>query len=153
MTNTQDDCRRAFERWYNDFPVGGRAAKEGLAWTVWQAAWSSRLSAAGDVSSELLRTIIANDVLIRNMRHRDSRWHDDHDVQKVLDANTAIIQAASNQATHPVTQLNVEELVREIDEKRDFICRDDHNQWQNGYHRGCTDAVALIRKWANKGEL
>ena len=42
MSDTQDDCRRAFERWYNDFPVGGRAAKEGLAWTVWQAAWSSR---------------------------------------------------------------------------------------------------------------
>ena len=42
MTNTQDDCRRAFEKWYNDFPVGGRAAKEGLAWTAWQAAWSSR---------------------------------------------------------------------------------------------------------------
>lgn len=93
MTDTQDDCRRAFERWYNDFPVGGRAAKEGLAWTVWQAAWSTR------------------------------------------------------------PQPNVEELVREIEVKRDFICINGRNQWQNGYHRGNTDAVALIRKWANKGEL
>jgi hypothetical protein len=29
------------------------------------------------------------------MRHRDARWHDDPDVQKVLEANTRIIQAGS----------------------------------------------------------
>lgn len=31
------ESERAFEEWYDAFPVGGRAAKEGLAWTTWQA--------------------------------------------------------------------------------------------------------------------
>ena len=92
MSDTQDDCRRAFERWYNDFPVGGRAAKEGLAWTVWQAAWSSRLLS-------------------------------DLDSVQMVYYKRGFKKAQAMYSTQP----NVEELVKE--------------------------AIALIRKWANKGEL
>lgn len=44
-----------------------------------------------------MRLIIANDVLIKNMRHRDARWHDDPDVLKVLQANTEFIKQSSEQ--------------------------------------------------------
>lgn len=47
-----------------------------------------------EVSGDMLRLIIANDVLIKNMRHRDARWHDDPDVLKVLQSNTEVIKAA-----------------------------------------------------------
>lgn len=91
MTDTQNDCRRAFEEWWMK-PSSELAGHKATALNAWQAAWSTR------------------------------------------------------------PKPNVKELVREIKAKRDFICRDDHNQWQNGYHRGNTDAIALIRKWA-KGQL
>ena len=32
-----------------------------------------------------------NDALIRDIRHRDARWHDDELVTRVLDANAALL--------------------------------------------------------------
>lgn len=92
MTDTQDDCRRAFERWYNDFPVGGRAEKEGLAWTVWQAAWSSR------------------------------------------------------------PQPNVDELVEQMERIRPINPQDSPKEAE-AIDIAVNQAIALIRKWATKGEL
>ena len=41
LPNTLNRCRSEFEAWWKLFPVGGRAAKEGLAWTTWKDAWAT----------------------------------------------------------------------------------------------------------------
>lgn len=137
MTDTQDDCRRAFERWYNDFPVGGRAAKEGLAWTVWQAAWSTRPSAAGD------------DVRLIECQRQ---------ANELLDALNRTIALLEDQikgmkaiaAMRPVILLNVDELVETISKEADENpLADDY--WC-GRMVGLRRAIALIRKWA-EGKL
>lgn len=137
MTDTQDDCRRAFERWYNDFPVGGRAAKEGLAWTVWQAAWSTRPSAAGD------------DVRLIECQRQ---------ANELLDALNRTIALLEDQikgmkaisAMQPA-QPNVDELVGTISkEVSESIYNEDFDR---GYNAGMRQAIALIRKWAEEGKV
>lgn len=167
MTDTQDDCHKKNEfkpspyvlrSYAKDMDKDTRLIDGDIAPYLRKvAAWieqqnASRPSAAGDVSGELLRTIIANDVLIRNMRHRDARWHDDPDVQKVLTANTAIIQAASNCAMPPAP-LNVGELVALLEKQR--LEHDLHisaSTVEEG-NRMLDNVLALIRKWADGGKL
>jgi hypothetical protein len=84
---------------------------------------SAALKSGEQVTGALLRTIIANDVLIRNMRHRDARWHDDPDVAKVLEANRAIIKASSepNQQSGEQVGDEVERVAKAIYEADDKI--------------------------------
>lgn len=144
MTDTQDDCRRAFEKWYNDFPVGGRAAKEGLAWTVWQAAWSLRSSAAGDVVRVVTKAIASVFV-------PDGVYNIDEGMKMEQAAKAAI---AAMQPAQP----NVDELVRRIQLRIEN--NEDENEelhglkgaFESGRSEGLDDAIALIRKWA-EGKL
>jgi hypothetical protein len=65
-----------------------------------------------DDQPNILRALIACDVLIRNMRHRDARWHDDPTVQAVLAENTRCIQAASTEReSRPLPQIDEEAAV------------------------------------------
>lgn len=42
-------------------------------------------------AEELAAAVRANDALIREIRHRDSRWHDDELVMRLLDRNRTLL--------------------------------------------------------------
>lgn len=153
-TDTRDDCRRAFEDdraayhrdWSdNSMPI---TTEEDAAYKAgWDDCYARyRPSAAGDELERIAKkwawglAEASNAALAANARADGETF-------------VAAINAIQNEtiAAMQPAQPDVEGLVREIEVKRDFICINGRNQWQNGYHRGNTDAVALIRKWANKG--
>lgn len=140
MTNTQDDCRRAFERWYNDFPVGGRAAKEGLAWTVWQAAWSTRPSAMRDVVK-----------FLEEIGDISGKYPYVNRTEIVSDSRKLLAKLQDNASATQPAPLNVDELVRDIEAR---ICGQyrENEAYGRGLDQAFTVSIALIRKWA-EGKL
>lgn len=83
-------CQQTFEQWWDKF--GSKTDPQSIlphldekinsamceaSWAAWQAAWLK-------MSVEATQVLRASDALIRHIRHRDARWHDDAMVIQVL---------------------------------------------------------------------
>ena len=102
MTTTPDDkrmdeCRMAFENemrnsgWNVEIQDGIYTDRDTQGpWSDWHRAWSH----LSDELAVLRKALKATDALVRDIRHRDARWHDDELVRRVLDANAAILSPA-----------------------------------------------------------
>ena len=49
------------------------------------------MTAQNSLLMEMVEAIRANDSLIRDIRHRVARWHDDELVRQLLDRNRALL--------------------------------------------------------------
>jgi hypothetical protein len=79
-------------RWSRDEAAQAKVLR---LWHEWQEKRDASLvalvqDAAGEIE-RLRKALKANDCLIRDIRHRDARWHDDQLVKQILDANKQIL--------------------------------------------------------------